>query len=173
MSSCSALLKPTRKMTVRVDVQLAADDDSVPAADDIVIWVDRAIDAARSSGNTEVSVRVVNAVEMQQLNSEFRDQHKPTNVLSFPAGDLAGLPDDAERPLGDIVICAAVVAEEAEQQGKTQRDHWAHMIVHGTLHLLGFDHENDSDTADMENLEIQILGRHGIANPYGETRQEN
>lgn len=164
-------------MIVQVDVQLAADDCSVPTADDIATWVNRAVDAAGCSGDMEVSVRVVSAVEMQQLNSEFRGQDKPTNVLSFPAGDLAGLPDEAERPLGDIVVCAAVVADEAEQQGKTERDHWAHMIVHGTLHLLGFDHENDSDAAEMESLEIRIMTDYGIANPYadslGESREEN
>lgn len=164
-------------MIAQVDVQLAATDDTVPTADDIAIWINRAIDAAGRSDDTEVSVRVVNAAEMQQLNSEFRDQDKPTNVLSFPAGDLAGLPDDAERPLGDIVVCSAVVADEAEQQGKTPGDHWAHMIVHGTLHLLGFDHENDRDAAEMESLEIRIMTDHGIANPYadslGESPQEN
>ena len=160
-------------MIAQVDVQLAADDGSVPTVDDIAKWVNHAIDAAGSAGDMEVSVRVVSAAEMQQLNGEFRDQDKLTNVLSFPAGDLAGLPDDAERPLGDIVVCAAVIADEAEQQGKTQRDHWAHMIVHGTLHLLGFDHDNDSDAAAMENLEIRILTDHGLANPYEELSQEN
>lgn len=160
-------------MTAQVDVQLAADDESIPAADDIAIWVNRAIDAAGSSSKREVSVRVVDADEMQQLNSEFRDQDKPTNVLSFPAGELAGLPDDADRPLGDIVVCAAVVADEAEQQGKRPGDHWAHMIVHGTLHLLGFDHESDSDAAEMEGLENRIMTDHGIASPYGESPQEN
>ena len=160
-------------MIAQVDVQLAADDGSVPTADDIATWVNRAVDAAGSAGDMEVSVRVVSTAEMQQLNSEFRDQDKPTNVLSFPAGDLAGLPDDAARPLGDIVVCAAVVADEAEQQGKTQRDHWAHMIVHGTLHLLGFDHENDSDAAEMESLEIRVMTDHGLANPYAESPQEN
>ena len=156
-------------MTAQVDVQLAADDESIPTADVIAIWVNRAIDAAGSASNMEVSVRVVDADEMQQLNSEFRDQDKPTNVLSFPAGDLAGLPDEAQRPLGDIVVCAAVVADEAQQQGKTQSDHWAHMIVHGTLHLLGFDHESDSDAIEMESLEIRIMTDHGIASPYGES----
>ena len=160
-------------MTAQVDVQFAVDDESIPTADDIAIWVNRAINAAGRSGKREVSVRVVGADEMQQLNSEFREQDKPTNVLSFPAGDLTGLPDEAERPLGDIVVCAAVVAAEAEQQEKTQSDHWAHMIVHGTLHLLGFDHENDSDAAAMESLEIRIMTDHGIASPYGESPPEN
>lgn len=160
-------------MTVRVDVQLASGHESVPAANDIAIWVNRAIDAARHQGEREVSVRVVDATEMQQLNSEYRNQDKPTNVLSFPAGDLDGLPEETESPLGDIVVCATVVADEAEQQGKSVADHWAHMIVHGTLHLLGFDHENDSDAAEMEGLEIRIMTDHGIANPYGESPAEN
>lgn len=164
-------------MTVQVEVQLAVDDESIPTADDIAVWVNRAIDAVGSSGKREVSVRVVSTDEMQQLNNEFREQDKPTNVLSFPAGDLAGLPDEAERPLGDIVVCATVVAAEAQQQGKTQGDHWAHMIVHGTLHLLGFDHESDSDAAAMESLEIHIMTDHGVADPYadscGESREQN
>lgn len=157
-------------MIVQVDVQLAADGEAVATVDDIAIWVNRAIDAAGREGDLEVSVRVVGATEMQQLNNQFRDQDKLTNVLSFPAGALAGLPDDAARPLGDIVICAAVVADEADQQGKSQQDHWAHMIVHGALHLLGFDHENDGDAVAMESLEIRILSSHGVANPYAETR---
>ena len=160
-------------MTARVDVQFASDHESVPAANEIATWVNRAIDAAGHPAEREVSVRVVDATEMQQLNSEYRDQDKPTNVLSFPAGDLDGLPEEAESPLGDIVVCATVVADEAQQQGKTVGDHWAHMIVHGTLHLLGFDHENDSDAAEMECLEIQIMTNHGIANPYGESAEEN
>ena len=156
-------------MTAQVDVQLASDHESVPASDDIAIWINRAIDAAGRPSEREVSVRVVDTAEMQLLNSEFRAQDKPTNVLSFPAGNLDGLPDDAELPLGDIVVCAAVVADEAEQQGKSLNDHWAHMLVHGTLHLLGFDHESDSAAAEMEGLEIQIMTDHGIANPYGES----
>ena len=107
---------------------------------------------------------------MQQLNSEFREQDKPTNVLSFPAGEIEGLPSDADVPLGDIVVCAEVVRSEAKEQGKTAQAHWAHMVVHGTLHLLGFDHENDSDAARMEGLEIQILTDNGISNPYTEPR---
>ncbi len=157
-------------MIAQVDVQLACDDKSVPAADVIALWVNRALGAADISTDAEVSVRVVDTAEMQRLNSEFRDQDKPTNVLSFPAGDLDGLPADTELPLGDIVVCATVVAGEAEQQGKTIGDHWAHMLVHGTLHLLGFEHESDSDAAEMEGLEIRIMTDHGITNPYRESR---
>ena len=159
-------------MTAHVDVELASDDDSVPAADDIAAWVNRAIVAVGRESELEVSVRVVDEIEMQALNSEFRAQNKPTNVLSFPAGDISGLPSEAGIPLGDIVICAAVVADEALQQGKSLNDHWAHMMVHGTLHLLGFDHDNDANADEMEGLEIQILNDYGIANPYGESLQK-
>lgn len=166
MNSCSASSKHTRKMNAQVDVQFAIEDHSVPASKDLALWVNRAVAAVGGPLDGEVSVRVVDLNEMQQLNGEFRDQDKPTNVLSFPAGDIDGLPVDADLPLGDIVVCAAVVSDEARQQGKNLDDHWAHMMVHGTLHLLGFDHENDADADAMEGLEIQILTAHGIANPY-------
>ncbi|MDE0790370.1 MAG: rRNA maturation RNase YbeY [Woeseiaceae bacterium] len=156
-------------MTTQVDVQIAVEDESVPESGDIILWVSRAFQASGRGGEIEVLVRVVDETEMQKLNGEFRDQGKPTNVLAFPAGPIDGLPDDAELPLGDIVICAGVVRREAEEQNKAVSDHWAHMLVHGTLHLLGFDHINDSDTAVMENLEIQIMINHGIANPYRES----
>lgn len=153
-------------MTAHVDVQIACDDKALPDENEITKWVGRAIESAGVNGDSEVSVRVVDAAEMQQLNAEYRDKDRPTNVLSFPTGGIEGLPPDAGLPLGDIVVCAAVVNSEAEQQGKSNRDHWAHMIVHGTLHLLGFDHENDADATVMENLEIEILTSHGLANPY-------
>ena len=88
-------------------------------------------------------MRIVDAAEIHALNSDYRGKDKPTNVLSFPAGDVAGLPADMPVPLGDVVICASVVREEAAAQGKALDDHWAHMLVHGTLHLLGYDHETD------------------------------
>ena len=153
-------------MTAQVDIQVTVDDEFVPGPDDIEVWVSRAMRAAGRREDADVSVRVVNAAEMQQLNSEFREQDKPTNVLSFPAGDIEGLPSDADVPLGDIVICAEIVRSEAKEQGKTAEAHWAHMVVHGTLHLLGFDHESDSDAATMEGLEVKILTDNGIANPY-------
>ena len=166
MNSCSESSKLTREMTVQVDVQQAADGEPAISSDDIAAWVARAVDATGGSGDAELSVRVVDAAEMQQLNNEFRGKDKATNVLSFPAGDIAGLPSDAGAPLGDLVVCASVVKDQAEAQGKSLEDHWAHMIVHGTLHLLGFDHEEDAAAADMESREVDILTAHGIANPY-------
>ena len=159
-------------MTVRIEVQHADGVDSELTFDDISSWVRRAISAVRAEGELVVSVRIVDANEMRQLNGEYRGKDSPTNVLSFPTGGIDGLPPDAELPLGDLVICASVVADEAVEQGKSADAHWAHMLVHGTLHLLGFDHEEDREAADMEAKEIQILARYGIANPYGESPTE-
>jgi probable rRNA maturation factor len=104
---------------------------------------------------------------MRALNRDYRDKDKPTNVLSFPAGQVTGLPEAEPMPIGDIVVCADVVSNEAAEQGKAPPDHWAHMLVHGTLHLLGFDHEADAEAAAMETLESRILAEQGVADPYG------
>ena len=173
MSWCNASSKPTRNMTAQVDVQIAVEDESIPSANEIARWVSRAIDVVGGHSDAEVSVRIVSPAEMQQLNSEFREQDKSTNVLSFPAGAIAGLPADADIPLGDIVVCSAVVSEEALQQGKSLHDHWAHMIIHGTLHLLGFDHTSNAEAIEMEGLEVQVLDEYGIPNPYRESPLEN
>ena len=149
-----------------VDVQVAATGDGIPDVATIRRWVRQAIDGAGASGRLEVSVRVVDTAEMQALNRQYRDRDRPTNVLSFPAGSVAGLPDGENGPLGDIVVCAPVVADEAAEQGKPPAEHWAHMLVHGTLHLLGYDHEDDGEALDMEALEARILGISGISNPY-------
>ncbi len=150
-----------------VDVQLACDDSDVPDANHIREWVVSTLAAAVSpAGEFEVSVRVVGVSEMQTLNNEYRDTDEPTNVLSFPAGELAGLPDDVDRALGDLVVCASVVRDEAAVQNKPLADHWAHMLVHGTLHLLGYDHISDDQAAEMEGLEVGILTSHGVADPY-------
>ncbi len=149
-----------------VDVQVAATGDGIPDAATIRRWVRRTIVEAGETGELEVSVRVVDTAEMQALNRQYRDRDRPTNVLSFPAGPLAGMPDNETGPLGDIVVCAAVVASEAAEQQKPLAEHWAHMLVHGTLHLLGYDHEDDGEAEDMEALEIRILESSGISNPY-------
>tara|TARA_R110000782_G_scaffold11733_2_gene35384 strand:+ start:412 stop:894 length:483 start_codon:yes stop_codon:yes gene_type:complete len=159
-------------MNVRVDVQQAAVDTSALSTSDIKSWVTRVIVATGSSAGGELSVRIVEADEMRRLNGEFRGKDSATNVLSFPAGSIDGLPDDALAPLGDLVVCASVVRDEAMAQGKAIEDHWAHMIVHGMLHLLGYDHENDDEAAEMEGKEIEILLTHGVANPYGESPRE-
>ncbi len=151
-----------------VDVQLACDDPDTPDAESIREWVVSAIAAAEvtAKGGLEVSVRVVDVDEMQTLNREYRDKDKPTNVLSFPAGEIDGLPADEGSLLGDVVICAAIVRDEAEEQGKTLADHWGHMLVHGTLHLLGHDHMTAAEATEMEGLEVRILTSRGVADPY-------
>ena len=153
-------------MTVQVDVQRACTDATVPADDVFRHWVERAIESAAAGRNAEVSIRVVDVDEMRELNRTYRDRDRPTNVLSFPAGPVAGLPADEPTPLGDVVVCARVVADEAAEQDKPVADHWAHMLVHGTLHLLGFDHAVDEEAAAMEALEARILAAEGVPDPY-------
>jgi len=173
MNLYNASSKPTREMTAYVEIQNACKNDDIPADEQISAWVSRALQAAGRSTDVELAVRIVAIDEMRGLNLGYRQKDKPTNVLSFPAGAIEGLPAEAGLPLGDIVVCAAVVRAEADDQGKSLADHWAHMIVHGTLHLLGFDHEDDGEAVEMETLEKDILASCGVANPYAETRPDN
>jgi len=158
-------------MNVLVDVQLASNDETIPGTDIVESWVARAVDAADGPEATEVSVRIVDADEMRALNRDYRDMDKATNVLSFPANHIEGVPDDIPLLLGDIVVCSSVVRDEADEQEKAVADHWAHMLVHGTLHLLGYDHEKDAQAEAMESLEKQILAKYGLADPYGTSDQ--
>jgi probable rRNA maturation factor len=155
-------------VTVTADVQVACDDPDIPPAADFETWVAEAVGQSGRAPDrdTEIAVRVVDADEIQTLNRLYRDKDYPTNVLSFPAGDIGGLPPDAPQLLGDVVVCASVVADEAGAQDKAVADHWAHMIVHGTLHLLGFDHETDAEAAEMEALEVVILASQSVTDPY-------
>jgi probable rRNA maturation factor len=111
----------------------------------------------------ELGIRVVGSGESRALNARWRGLDAPTNVLSFPAS-----PELRGRQVGDLVVCAPVVAREAREQGKPVAAHWAHMIVHGTLHLLGFDHARAADAKRMEGRERALLARLGIADPYGD-----
>jgi probable rRNA maturation factor len=156
---------------VTVDVQVACDERGIPSDADIQSWVGAAVEqSGRPVGdNVEVAVRIVGAEEIQTLNGLYREQDKTTNVLSFPAGAVDGLPDDAGHHLGDIVVCASVVATEADDQGQELADHWNHMLVHGTLHLLGFDHETDAEAAEMEGLESKILASQNVTDPQAES----
>ena len=155
-------------VAIRADVQVACDSGGVPSNDSIQDWVAAAIAVTgeRAAAAVEVAIRVVDAAEMQSLNRQFRHQDKATNVLSFAAGEIHGWPDDAPRVLGDVVICAPVVAAEAAAQGKRLQDHWGHMLVHGTLHLLGFDHQTEAEASEMEALETRVLAMRGVADPY-------
>jgi probable rRNA maturation factor len=148
-------------MNLRVDIQNASSSAGLPPPAALKRWVRAALDGRRASA--ELSLRIVDEQEITELNGRYRGKHVPTNVLSFPAGLPAGL---ALPHLGDIVICAPVVAREADEQHKPPHAHWAHMVVHGTLHLLGHDHIEDAEATVMEDLEIAILARLHVANPY-------
>lgn len=148
-------------MAITLDLQLASNAANLPTQAQIQQWLDAAILPFQL--DAEVTVRIVDNDESQQLNHNYRGKAKPTNVLSFPFQCPPGI----ELPLlGDLVICAPVVAQEAAEQNKTLTAHWAHMVVHGGLHLLGFDHINDDDAAQMEAEEVTILQQLGFTNPY-------
>lgn len=157
-----------------VDIQYADRRPWAPSRQNIGTWIAAAL-GARVGG--ELAVRVVGNAESRRLNRAWRGKDKPTNVLSFPAAKIAAKRGQTPLPavrsggaapvmLGDLVVCAPVVAREAREQGKSRGAHWAHMIVHGTLHLLGHDHVKAADAARMERREIAILKRFGIGNPY-------
>ena len=148
-----------------VDVHVASDVENIPEIALIKRWMINALRATDVMDDVEVSVRVVDEIEMRALNSQYRGQDKATNVLSF-AADQHGLPPEMHQFLGDVVICAPIVNSEAAEQGKPAPDHWAHLVLHGTLHLLGYDHESDADAGVMESLEKKILAAQGVADPY-------
>ncbi|MFD1622170.1 rRNA maturation RNase YbeY [Thalassotalea marina] len=148
-------------MTHQLDLQIAIDEKNLPSAEDFQRWVDVALSAASSP--FELTIRVVDSQESQALNSQYRGKDKPTNVLSFPFE----VPEGVEiNLLGDLIICAPVVEQEAIEQRKKTNDHWAHMVIHGCLHLLGYDHIDDDEAEEMEALEIEKLNMLAINNPY-------
>lgn len=148
-------------MSIDLDLQIACDDNDLPTKEEFQLWVNTALSPYNKS--FELTVRVVTSQESQSLNHQYRNKDKSTNVLSFPFE----IPEGIDLALlGDLVICAEVVHLEAQQQNKALRDHWAHMIIHGCLHLLGFDHIEDKDAQEMEALEIKLLSTLNINDPY-------
>jgi probable rRNA maturation factor len=144
-----------------IDIDVACDAGLVPAEENLRRWISAALPARER--DFEVSVRLVEEEEIRTLNSTYRHKDYATNVLSFPAD----LPDELALPLlGDIVVCAQVVKREANEQGKTVDAHWAHMLVHGTLHLLGYDHIEEEEALEMEALETTIITGLGFDPPY-------
>jgi len=142
-----------------VDIDRAA--PALPSDEQFHSWVAAALDGIKT--DAELYIRIVDEDESQTLNRDYRGKDKPTNVLSFEAD----LPAEIEVPLlGDLAICADVVVREAKEQSKDEIAHWAHMVIHGTLHLVGYDHIEDDDAELMESLEIQILAKLGYNNPY-------
>ncbi len=149
-------------MSVILDLQLAcADESGLPTEAEFQRWLDAAILPFQQEA--EVTIRLVDVAESNELNLTYRGKDKPTNVLSFPFECPPGI----ELPLlGDLIICRQVVEQEAQEQNKPLAAHWAHMVVHGSLHLLGYDHIEDDEAEEMEALEIEFLAALGFANPY-------
>ena len=148
---------------VHLHVGYAVPRAGVPAAASFRLWVEAALRGARRRKPTELAIRIVGTDEGRALNRDYRGKDYATNVLSFPAE----LPPGVALPLiGDLAICAPVVAREAAEQGKPPRDHWAHLTVHGVLHLLGHDHIEEAQAEAMEALETRILAGLGIPDPY-------
>ena len=149
---------------VELDLQYAEQSEEPPSKEDFQQWADLALVDDKS---VEISIRIVDEEESQLLNKQYRSKDKPTNVLSFPME----IPEELLNKLdvimlGDLVICAPIVEKEAKSQGKEPNAHWAHMVIHGILHLQGFDHVLESDAQEMESLEIKLLQQIGIENPY-------
>ena len=159
-------------MRTILDLQLASDCADVPKQQELQLWLDTLL-AHQQLTNKEITVRIVDEAEIQQLNQQYRGKDQATNVLSFPfempeltLPDGAQIDDSMSDFLGDIVICAQVVKQEANQQNKILGHHWAHMLIHGTLHLLGYDHIEEQDAQQMEGIEIAILEKLAIDDPY-------
>jgi len=147
-------------MTNSLDIQIATSFLPLPGEDQFAEWISLVLGEQPES---ELTLRLVDEDESRELNSRFRGKPRPTNVLSFPAE----LPSGVELPLlGDIVICAPLVAEEAEAQNKPVLFHWAHLVIHGVLHLLGHDHQDEDEAEEMESLETELLASIDIPNPY-------
>ena len=150
---------------VRIDVRRRVRTWAPPRSE-LTAWASTAL--GRRAAGREIGVSVVGPAESRRLNAQFRGKDKPTNVLSFPVAEMpppAGATDEPQ-PLGDLVICPQVLRTEAREQKKSLRAHWAHLVVHGSLHLIGYDHIRDADANRMERREIAVLRRLGFANPY-------
>jgi len=147
---------------VFLDLQIASEDSAgLPTEADFQHWLEAVL--PKFQPEAEVTIRIVDESESQELNFNYRGKDKPTNVLSFPFE----VPDGIELSLlGDLIICRQVVEQEAAEQSKTLAAHWAHMVVHGSLHLLGYDHIVDEEAEEMEALETEIMQELGFADPY-------
>ncbi|BES70706.1 rRNA maturation RNase YbeY [Marinobacter nanhaiticus D15-8W] len=146
--------------SIEVDIQQASDAEELPDDENLVRWAQA---GWLGDYRSEVTLRIVNEDESASLNGQYRQKDYPTNVLSFPFEQ----PEGIEVPLaGDLVICAGVVAREAQEQHKTLDAHWAHMVIHGMLHLQGYDHIDDREAEEMEALEVRLLAELGFSNPY-------
>jgi len=148
-------------VSITLDLQIASESKVLPTKQQFQLWVDTALTPYNKA--FELTIRLVEVQESQQLNQQYRGKDKPTNVLSFPFE----VPEEIELDLlGDLIICTKVVEQEAKQQHKVLHTHWAHLVIHGCLHLLGYDHINEQDAEEMEKLEVQLLSTLNISDPY-------
>jgi probable rRNA maturation factor len=153
------------RMQAELEIQRATTTLNTPDDNQFQLWIN-AIDVQQDK-SFALSIRIVEEPEARQFNREYRNRDYATNILSFPVELPEGLPVEVRQSLlGDLLICAPVVAREAREQKRPEADHWAHLTVHGILHLLGYDHEQDEAAIVMESLEIKILNKLGISDPY-------
>ena len=145
-------------MAAEITVQVVTTEPSVPAENEILHWASCALALGDTGG--EVTIRITDEAEMQSLNNKWRNIDKPTNVLSFPLHEAGG------PLLGDIVVCAPVVKQEAAQQARSLDAHWAHIIIHGILHLMGYDHSEEKEAESMEAKETALMLELGFPDPY-------
>lgn len=150
-----------------IDLQIASEKlDNLPTVEQFTHWVQQALSIEAQTEDfpeTEITIRIVDEAESHELNLTYRGKDKPTNVLSFPFE----MPEGIELPLlGDLIICRQVVEKEAQEQGISLESHWAHLAVHGTLHLLGYDHIEENEAVEMESLETKIMKNLGYEDPY-------
>ena len=146
-------------MPLKLELQVASSEQELPEQAEFQQWLNTCFPDIKGS----VLVRIVDAEESAELNQHYRQKEGPTNVLSFPFD----LPDEIENDhLGDLVLCAPVIRREASEQGKSVMHHWSHMLIHGVLHLLGYDHLNDEEAEEMEGIEVGLLSRLAVSNPY-------
>lgn len=146
-----------------LDIQIATESGNYPSEQQFQQWVDTVL--SDQSQDSEIVIRLVDDTESAELNQQYRHKQGPTNILSFPFD----APDGVEMDLlGDLVICAPLIDREAKEQNKLPEHHWAHITIHGVLHLLGYDHIEEAEAEEMESLEIKLLNMLNIANPYEE-----
>lgn len=154
-------------MNATVEISNSCEDHWVPTQQQCEDWLNCGLQIAGEDRRCSISLSFVDTADSQSLNREYRGKDKPTNVLSFPAEFPKELQEQVEAfPLGDIVVCAAVVEREAAEQDKELEAHWAHLTIHGLFHLLGNVHDTEDRASEMERLEINTLERLGIPNPY-------
>jgi probable rRNA maturation factor len=149
-------------MSIELELQIATQAQTLPHPAQIREWVGTVL--ANHFETAQLTIRIVDEAESAELNERFLGKQGPTNVISFPYEPIPGIPDNI---LGDIVICAPLVVKEADEQDKTILAHWAHLVIHGLLHLLGYDHQTDKEAEEMEKLEVKILKKLKFPSPYG------